>query len=205
MKIHLETESGGTVARLIRQLGVPIVLLAIALLTIADGLRIVTSGQDNQSGFFILAIGLCFALFIIIGSPLARTRRPPQGPSPLAGEEMVPISQTDPRAEVLPEGPFPLAGGEMPLVSHTDPQAEEQRAGYMKQVLIAVALIIVWALALPWIGFAISNGLFLIAFMILVGRRKVLSSVLLGAVIGAGTAFGFSALGVVLPQGIFGI
>ncbi|MCP9002066.1 tripartite tricarboxylate transporter TctB family protein [Pseudarthrobacter sp. RMG13] len=183
MKIHLEPQSGGTAARLIRQLGVPVVLLAIALLTIADGLRIVTSGQDNQSGFFILAIGLCFVLFIIISSPLARIGRPrrlPQGTSALAGEEIMPIPQTD-------------------------PAAEEQPAGYMKQVLIAVALIIVWALALPWIGFAISNGLFLIAFMILVGRRKILSSVLLGAVIGAGTAFGFSALGVVLPQGIFGI
>jgi hypothetical protein len=180
MKIHLETQSGGTVARLIRQLGVPIVLLAIALLTIADGLRIVTSGLDSQSGFFILAIGLCFALFIIISSPLGRIRRLPQERSSPASDEMPPVSQTD----------F---------------QAEEQPVGYMKQVLIAVALIIVWALALPWIGFAISNGIFLIAFMILVGRRKALSSVLLGAVIGAGTAFGFSALGVVLPQGIFGI
>jgi hypothetical protein len=176
-------------AGIVRELGIPVILLVIALLTIIDGLRIVMSGQqagqDSQSGFFILALGVAFTLFIIISSPFGQIRRQLQKHPTPTPEEMT-------------------APDEIGADTQTEP-ATEETPRYMRQVLTAIALIVVWALALPWIGFAITNGLFLTAFMILVGRRKILSSVLLGLIIGIVTAMGFSALGVVLPQGIFGI
>lgn len=161
---------------LTKVLGVPLALLIVALLTVFDGLRIVVGG-DQASGVFVLVIGSCLAVFTILSTPFGS------------------LSHANEQSEQADEEP----------VAASEFDGEEQPATYTKQVLTAIALMVGWAIVLPWLGFAISNGIFLVAFMILVGRRNILSSLLIGAAVGAATSVGFSALGVVLPQGIFGI
>lgn len=175
----------GTSLRAVVNLAIPAVLLVIAALAVVDGLRIVTTGRpgDAQSGWFVFTLGVCFAFFVIISSPWREIR-----------ESFSPTSRHGRNGEAGHEATGTEAG-----------MAQSQRNPYLKQVLVALGLIIIWALALPWIGFAVSNALFLASFMMLVGRRKVLTSILLALIISAVTAYGFSAMGVFLPRGIFGI
>lgn len=171
--------------RAIVNLAIPAVLLVVAVLAVADGLRIVTTGRpgDAQSGWFVFAVGLCFAFFVIISSPWREIR-----------ESFSPASRPGTDTEAGHEA----TGTETEI-------AQSQRNPYLRQVLVALGLVIIWALALPWIGFAISNALFLASFMMLVGRRKALTSILLALIISAAVAYGFSAMGVFLPRGVFGI
>lgn len=175
----------GISLRAVVNLVIPAVLLVIAALAVTDGLRIVTAGRPGsaQSGWFVFALGICFAFFVIISSPWREIK-----------ESFSPTFRHGNDSET----------GHEDTGTEAEP-AQSQRNPYLKQVLVALGLIVIWALALPWIGFAVSNALFLASFMMLVGRRNILTSILLALIISAATAYGFSAMGVFLPRGIFGI
>ncbi|TPV51106.1 tripartite tricarboxylate transporter TctB family protein [Pseudarthrobacter phenanthrenivorans] len=179
------TRVKGTSLRAIVNLAIPAVLLVIAALAVIDGLRVVTTGRpgDAQSGWFVVALGVCLAFFVIISSQWREIRESFSSPSRHGADVEAGTKAANTEADA----------------------GQGQRNPYLRQVLLALGLIIIWALALPWLGFAISSALFLASFMMLVGRRKVMTSILLALIISAVTAYGFSAMGVFLPRGIFGI
>ncbi|GAB3473901.1 hypothetical protein [Nocardiopsis coralliicola] len=77
-------------------------------------------------------------------------------------------------------------------------------ANPVRDVSLCIALVVLYAAALPFAGFAITNGLTVFAFLRFISRFGWIGSILGAAVIGATFVLAFSAIGVVLPSGPFG-
>ena len=82
--------------------------------------------------------------------------------------------------------------------------AEASKTGSRGAVWKAVGLMAVFAWALPWIGFALTTGGFLVVYLMWVPRYPVWKAVLYGVAIDAAAVLLFGQAGVVLPTGAYG-
>ncbi len=74
-----------------------------------------------------------------------------------------------------------------------------------RKVWRLLAMMVVYAVALPWVGFALTNGLFTVAYLWWIAGYPVIRSLVYGVIIDAALVAFFTQVGVLLPPGVFGL
>jgi hypothetical protein len=84
-------------------------------------------------------------------------------------------------------------------------EEEPERKGHAREAVVFFVATFVFAWALPWVGFAVANGLFVAAYLRWVDHRRWWHAVLIAAVVDAFLVIGLKLIDVVLPTGVLGI
>jgi hypothetical protein len=100
------------------------------------------------------------------------------------------------------------ASGDDQMASRT-PMAEEPNAEPVQKrtryaaIFFAAALVYAWAL--PWVGFAIANALFVAAYLLIIDKQRWFVAVGIAVVVDVVLVIGMGLLGVFLPTGVYGL
>ena len=79
------------------------------------------------------------------------------------------------------------------------------RQSHLREAVIFFAAAFVYAWALPWIGFALANALFITAFLILIDHRRWFVALTFAVIVDIAMVVGMDALNVLLPTGVIGL
>ncbi len=71
-----------------------------------------------------------------------------------------------------------------------------------RRVAAAFAILVVYAVAIPYLGYLLSTALAVFAFLTGLGRRSFLFGTIFAVAFAVGSAWFWKALGVILPRGI---
>lgn len=74
-----------------------------------------------------------------------------------------------------------------------------------RNVAVFFVSVIVFAWALPWVGFAIANFVFVSVYLKVIDRRPWHTSLAVAAIVDSCLVLGMDRLNVLLPAGVFGI
>jgi hypothetical protein len=189
----------------------------VAVLAIVDGLRVALAGQtaeERLTGWYLVGLGV-----VLIATTLLAARQgtgAASGSADPSAAEAAPETTASaaesaalglegdtgarPTAERRPDTPTAsdVAAGEGAAAgtAPADRRVTSRVAGFL-------ALVAGYIVALPWIGFAATNGLFLVLYLKFVagyGWGRTLGYAL---VIDAVSVFFFTRVGVILPTGPF--
>ena len=89
------------------------------------------------------------------------------------------------------------------ITDSATPSAAADRDG-LAQAWRAIALMVLYAYALPWVGFAITTGVFAMVYLRWIGRYSVVRVVAYGLAMDVATVVLFDQAGVLLPAGAYG-
>lgn len=105
------------------------------------------------------------------------------------------------RATGAPPAAAAVTEREEPEVSDSG----SQRKNRTREAVIFFVSAFTFAWALPWVGFAVANGLFVTAYLVFVDHRRWWNALWIAALVDACLIFGLRLLDVVLPTGVFGL
>jgi len=154
-------------------------VVAVALATIFDGLRLAIGQEANadleRGGYFLFGLGailLTLCLFPLV-----------------VREPLVPMA-----TETAPE-----VGDTAPEVGETPPDENRRQ---IRLVVICLALIVTFIVLLPWVGFAIANGILLVGYLRAVSHYRWIIAIVSGCAMDAVFVALFVATRVPMPAGV---
>ncbi len=153
---------------------------AMVLLAQADGV-----GTKGAAGWFLGGVGLVLAVLLVLA-----IREDVRGGRESVVTELANVIVTEEED----------AGRDVSERFQTELPPLPVRES-VRNLAITGALIVVWMLAIPWLGFGVITGLVCMAFIALVARRRWWVALIAGAAIGVGLDLIFTLSGVLLPTG----
>lgn len=92
-----------------------------------------------------------------------------------------------------------------PALVDPAPGDDPEKRSYAREAVTFFAATVVFAWALPWVGFAVANGLFVAAYLVWIDRRRWWRAVLIAVLVDACLVVGLRLIDVALPRGVLGI
>lgn len=174
----------GRVRRLLTTYAIPVGLLVVAAVAFTEGLRMVLSSSVERPsappGIYLCTVAVLLAGTTVAGLVRSHKRRE---------------QASDPNLQVVePDAERATA----------DRAAPSDNAGPTR-VWKALALMTLYAWSLPWLGFTVTTGLFVIVFLRWVAGYGLVKAVLYGSLIAAAAVMFFDLAGVLLPSGVLGL
>lgn len=160
---------------------VPAGLAILSAVAFGEGVRLILAGTSaHQSG--PPGVFLCLVAVLLLSSTLVATLSDRRGAAPPA---VVSDSPCELRQGSEEEVPTLQGGGTAPLWR-------------------AIGLMVFYAFALPWVGFALTTGIFLVIYLAWVAGYPWWKSAIYGVLIDTAAVVLFNQAGVVLPSGAYG-
>ncbi|MER7604748.1 hypothetical protein [Nocardioides sp. NPDC127503] len=179
-------ESWGLRARgRISQLGFPIFCIFLGLVGASEALRLVLQGETGEArygGWYLMVVSALVASGALVRTPDATQD---------AGDSEIPQAPEDSGSA----GAIPVGEDDSDVMTQS----------HVREAVIFFAAVFVYAWALPWIGFALANALFITAFLILIDHRRWFVAITLAVIVDVVIVVGMDALNVLLPTGVIGL
>lgn len=150
----------------------------LAIVGAGESLRLILGGATPEArwgGWYLLVVSALVAVGVL-ARPEGATAAPPAA-----------------AAALDPGAPEPAS----------DEHPERMNHGRAAVIFFIAAFIFAWAL--PWVGFAVANGLFVAAYLVWVDRRRWYVAIGIAVLVDAGLVGGLHFLDVFLPTGVLGL
>jgi hypothetical protein len=179
---------------------------ALAVVGGAEAARLLRAGDtdlERSGGWYLLVVSGLVALGIF-ARPVAGGERSTMAEGGLAVSIAIADSATTDRAV----GSVSPSAGSPADPEPADPETADGTAtkvSHAREAVIFFAAAVAFAWALPRLGFAIANGLFIALYLIFVDHRAWYKALLIAALVDGGIVVAMNSLQVVLPRGVFGL
>lgn len=184
-------------AERLKQRGLPIFCTFLTALCAVEGTRMALQNHATDArwgGWYLLVVGVLISFGIFANDITDTTDISESGAASGSGTRV----ESSPRAE----GTNPAVDDHMAVLIAAE-QAPVQKHTRYAVIFFAAALTYAWAL--PWVGFAIANALFVAAYLLIIDKQRWFVAVGIAVVVDVVLVIGMGLLGVFLPTGVLGL
>jgi hypothetical protein len=162
----------------LRRWGLPAFCGVLAAIGTAESMRLLVAGQSTfesrWGGWYLLVV----SAFVAAGALAKPESNVPLTPSTLRSDGQAPAPE--------------------------DPPPPSRTGSRTRDAILLFALTLLFAWALPWVGFALANAVFICAYLVWIDRRSWRVAIAIAVLTDVVLVGGLHLLDVLLPTGVIG-